>query len=95
MNNPNQKLTELRTEIDKIDEQLCKLILERFAIVEQVATIKRQENLPIAHPDREQAILQKHTKNINPHFKKIIEIFFISLFKISKDFQESIGENNE
>lgn len=49
----------LRKEIDAIDEQLSDLIKKRMGCSLKVAEIKRAENLPVFHPQREKQILDK------------------------------------
>ena len=51
-------ITELRSEIDKIDDELLKLFCARMEISAQVADYKRERNLPIFVPAREREILQ-------------------------------------
>ena len=51
-------ITELRGEIDKIDDELLKLFCARMEISAQVADYKRERNLPIFVPAREREILQ-------------------------------------
>ena len=48
-------ITELRSEIDKIDDELLKLFCARMEISAQVADYKRERNLPIFVPARERA----------------------------------------
>ena len=51
-------ISELRAEIDKIDEELVKLFCARMEISAKVADYKRERNLPIFVPAREREILQ-------------------------------------
>ena len=51
------KLAEFRKGIDGIDRQVVELLNQRAAIVERVGNIKKQANLPIAAPAREQQVL--------------------------------------
>ena len=51
-------ITELREEIDKIDDQLVKLFVQRMQVSEQVAQYKRERNLPILVPAREREKLK-------------------------------------
>jgi len=43
------ELSEIRTKIDAVDDQLLSLFLERMALSEEVAAYKNQHQLPILH----------------------------------------------
>src|SRR5947209_1143064 len=50
-------LSELRAQIDKVDNQLLLLLGERAALVHQVGSIKKQADAEIYSPEREQQLL--------------------------------------
>ena len=52
-------LSEIRKDIDKIDEELVRLFCDRMVLSAKVADYKKANNLPIFVPGRERAILQK------------------------------------
>lgn len=52
-------LEEIRQQIDEIDSQLLPLFMKRMNCAEQVAEIKRESNLPVYNPEREQKILDR------------------------------------
>jgi len=52
-------LDDLRREIDRIDDNLHDLLMERAQIVEKVAAVKGEEGLTVIHPGREIAILRR------------------------------------
>lgn len=58
MNDAQKKLTPLRLEIDKLDEALIKLIVQRFAIVDRVIEIKRNTDMPASIPERIEQVVQ-------------------------------------
>lgn len=53
------ELTDLRGEIDAIDEQLTALLLRRMDCSARVAAYKAAHGLPVFHPEREQQILER------------------------------------
>ncbi len=63
----NEKLTELRNKIDKIDEEILRLLNERAKIAKEVGHIKKQHNLPIYVPSREKLIFDR-LKELNKKF---------------------------
>ncbi len=52
-------LSELRKEIDEIDEQLIPLLIRRMKVAEDVAEYKVKNNIPVLNSTREQEILDK------------------------------------
>ena len=52
------ELSEIRKDIDAIDEELVKLFCQRMALSAKVADYKKANNLPILVPAREREILK-------------------------------------
>ena len=71
------KLEEYRGKIDKIDEEIAKLLAERLMLVKQIGKIKKENNIPIVDNDRFQKVLER-VENI------------ASKERISKDFIDEI-----
>ncbi len=78
-----EKLSKLRKKIDEIDETIVKLLNERAKLAKEVGHIKKQYNLPIYVPSREQEIFDRlqrlnqqygefPTDFIKPVFREII-----------------------
>ncbi len=80
-------LNELRVEIDKIDEELVRLFTARMGISAQVADYKRENNLPIFHPGRERAILQKVAEMAGPEMGNYTRVLYSMLFELSRSYQ--------
>lgn len=74
------QLDKLRKSIDQIDDQLMKLLNERFALTNQIGKVKQAEKLEVTNNDREEEILSKTYEYINqlPVAKVYQEIFNIS-----------------
>lgn len=53
------ELEGLRTEIDAIDEQILKLLNERFGVVHKIGDYKRQQAMEAYAPERESVLLQR------------------------------------
>ena len=53
------ELSEIRTKIDAVDEQLLKLFLERMELAEEVGAYKNEHKLPILNKTREREILAR------------------------------------
>lgn len=59
-------LVSLRAQIDLLDEQIVKLIADRYALAEQIAEIKRESGVLIYSPEREIEILEKLENLVPP-----------------------------
>ena len=53
-----KNLAPLRQKIDSLDEELVKLIVQRFGVVDQVIEIKRNTKLPASIPERIEKVVQ-------------------------------------
>ena len=80
-------LSELRTEIDAIDEELVKLFCARMEIAAQVADFKKANNLPIHHPGREREILQAVAQKAGPEMENYARGLYSMLFELSRSYQ--------
>lgn len=80
-------LNELRQQIDAIDDQLVRLFCQRMDISAQVADYKRENNLPIFHPGRERAILQKVAEKAGPEMADYTRVLYSMLFELSRSYQ--------
>ena len=54
---PKAQLDQLRQRIDRLDEQLVELLAQRQQVVQQVAEVKQQHDLPTFHPAREENLI--------------------------------------
>jgi chorismate mutase len=76
----NDKLSELRSNIDKIDDLLIQKIAERMKIAEQIGTYKKENNITILQVNRWDEILTKTVNygkalKLNPDFtEKLLEL---------------------
>ena len=85
-------LEEIRARIDQIDDELVRLFLERLSLAEEIAEIKRAENLPIRSAAREQEIIDRLTTGRPDAVAGYIETFFAALFEISRAYQAELLE---
>lgn len=54
-----EDLSAIRQDIDKIDQELVRLLCQRMDCSRRVAETKRRQGLPILNQEREDAILDK------------------------------------
>ena len=85
-------LTDLRAEIDCIDDELVRLFVRRMKVCAQVATYKKQHNLPILMPQREHDKLLDVAQKAGPEMAEYIRNLYTLLFKLSRDYQTNYTE---
>lgn len=86
-------LTECRKNIDRIDDEILKLFLERMNIAASVAEYKQKNNMPTLQKSRERDILQRMSQNAGEEMEDYARILFQALMDLSKSYQnKKIGE---
>jgi len=68
-------ITDLRKEIDAIDDDLIKLLEERFDIVMEVKAYKQANNLPVLDSSREALIYDKIDQASSEYTEEIKHIY--------------------
>ena len=58
-------ISDWRDEIDRIDEELVKLLNQRSTCALEIGRIKRELNIPVYSPNREAEVI-RHVLGINP-----------------------------
>ena len=85
-------LSEIRSQIDSIDDQLVKLFCQRMELSSQVAQYKKANNLPIFVPARERAILQKVADHAGPEMANYTRVLYSMLFELSRSYQSKLND---
>ena len=84
-------LNNFRSRIDEIDDKIVRLLLERFAVVKNVAEYKKEHSLNVLQKDREAEVLRniadKTDKTENREYKKYILEIYETVLKTSKSAQ--------
>lgn len=80
-------LTELRHEIDGIDDQLVALFCRRMELCAQVADYKKANNLPILMPAREREKLKNVADQAGPEMASYTRTLYAMLFELSRSYQ--------
>ena len=74
------ELTDIREQIDEIDEELVKLFVKRMGLSAQVADYKKEHKLPIHVPAREREILQDVATKAGPEMANYTRVLYSMLF---------------
>jgi chorismate mutase/prephenate dehydratase len=82
-------LEALRQEIDRIDDELLKLLNERIEVVQKVGELKHRSGAAIYRPEREKAIIERLVKqNEGPLTPAAIEAIFVEIFAVARNFEQ-------
>ena len=81
-------LDNIRKEIDAIDNELVPLLKKRMLCSLKVAEIKREQNLPVLHPEREQAIIDK-VSDAGGEFGSYIASVYREIMGVSREAQQA------
>ena len=94
MNDPKEKLADLRKEIDLIDIRLLKLFNERARRAIDIGIIKSDEDQEIYDPEREREIIKKMLEqNDGPLDEKAVIGLFQRLIDESRRVEKNAGKS--
>ena len=87
-----QKLNELRAQLDAINSELAALLERRFEITDEIGELKRDNSAPVRDRARELAILEQVTARLSDATKAedVAEVFE-AVFAASRRRQEKIN----
>ena len=80
-------LTQIREEINRVDDQLVKLFVERMELASQVAAYKKERNMPIYVPAREREILKKVAEQAGDEFGRYTRLLYANIMDLSRSYQ--------
>lgn len=84
-----QNINDLRALIDRVDDDIIKLLNERMEYVKKIGELKNTSGSHIYRPEREKAIISRleslSSKNLN---KKSIEAVYFEIFSISRNLEK-------
>jgi len=83
------ELTEIRKEIDGIDDELVRLLVRRLKAAEAVADTKRVSGAPVLDPARERTILAQAARAAGPEFANETRLLFGTLLSVSRARQRA------
>jgi chorismate mutase len=85
-------IKELRSRIDSIDEELIALFLRRMAVSAQIGAYKKERDLPIFVPEREQEKLADVAAKAGPEMAAYVKRLYDTIFTLSRDYQNEVLE---
>ena len=83
------RLTEIRKDIDRLDDELLGLLIKRLKLGKEIGEVKREIGKAVADEAREKEIFQRLIKNAGSKMAEddVIEIFS-KILKISRKIQK-------
>lgn len=83
-----RELTELRAELDRIDEELVRLFVRRMSVSRQVAACKLEKGLPVLDASRERQVLDSRAAMAgDPDLEEPVRSLFREIMSLSRDAQ--------
>lgn len=89
-----RNLKEDREILDKIDNEIIKLLEERMKIIKDIGLYKLNNNLNTEDKSREREIIKNLENEIDGEFKNIVDPIYSSIFKESKKLSAKIKDEN-
>ncbi len=80
-------LSQLRSQIDNIDDQLISLFGQRMEIAAQIGDYKKQNNLPIFVPSREREKLLDVSQKAGAEMANYTRVLYSMIFELSRSYQ--------
>ena len=91
------ELQDLRAQIDQVDDGILDLFQKRMNLSSQIAAYKKEHNLPIYVPEREQEILQAVAAKAGMGMADYAQALYATIFALSRRYQapqsESVGQS--
>ena len=84
-------LTDYREKINAIDDRILALFLQRMDLAAQVAAYKKANGLPVLHPAREQAVLERISAGLEAPMDEYARQLFAQLMALSRAYQQQLG----
>ena len=81
------ELNELREQIDRIDRELVALFIERMNCSAEVASYKREHDLPVLDAGRERALLSKISELSGEEFEEYSRTLYSTILALSRSYQ--------
>ena len=79
----------LRKDIDRLDKEICDLLIARFAVVRGIGEVKKRDGIPITNPGREEVVIARVRSNTAvPEEKDALERIYRKVIEESKNLEK-------
>ena len=88
--NPDELLRRQRDRIRAIDGQIARLLSERLSVVEEIAKIKREHNIPLVQPSQWNSVVKNYEQYAldDPRFTEFLQKYLELLHQYSLKIQQ-------
>ncbi len=90
-----ESLTAIRSGIDRIDEEMVKLLIRRLQLVDQVAKWKMENRQPVSVPEREEEIIRKVSILAGENYAVEVAALYRELFSLTCARESRLMANSE
>ena len=87
-------ISQLRSQIDEIDEELVELFCKRMSISAEISEYKKQRNLPIYVPAREREILAEVGNKAGQEMENYAKVLYSLIFELSRSYQSKLNNTS-
>ncbi len=76
-NQSSERILQLRQQIDRLDEQISKLLLQRFEIAVALGNLKSEAGLPVKDAHREEDVLERVSASLSssPLSTRVLKLY--------------------
>jgi monofunctional chorismate mutase len=90
------RIDRYREEIDRIDSELLQMLNRRAACALSIGKIKKENNLPVHVPEREQEVLERLiAENGGPCSEASVRSVFTAIFEQMRALEEEVDGGEE
>ena len=91
-----QKLKEFRVYIDELDRRITALLNERTEVVENIGRVKRDADMPVYEPDREERVFAnvRSVTSDDPLAQQAVRRIFERIMEEMREIQRLRMESN-
>ena len=84
-----RELEVLRKDVDRLDKEICDLLVSRFAVVREIGEIKKREGIPVTDGGREIAVIERaRACTPSAEEKDALEIVYRAVIAASKSLEK-------
>ena len=88
------ELEELRKKLDGVDDGMLRLFQERMDTVREIASYKKEHDMPVLSQKRERAILERVSEQAGEELEDYARILYTTLFDLSRSYQARLLNPN-
>ena len=84
------ELSEIRKEIDSVDNEMRELFIRRMGLSKKVAALKAKTGDSIYKPDREKEMIGRLSAGLDPELTQAYQSFLRQVLRLSREYQEKL-----